>query len=39
LEDVNDYSPINISLKIVRIIQSYVDFVNKKVWKKDLDRD
>ena len=34
LEDVNDYLPINISLKMVRIIQSYIDFVNKKVWKK-----
>jgi UDP-N-acetylglucosamine 2-epimerase (non-hydrolysing) len=32
--DVNDYLPDNISLKMVRIIQSYVDFVNKKVWKK-----
>lgn len=34
LEEVDDYAPINVSLKIVRIIQSYVDFVNKKVWKK-----
>lgn len=34
LDDVNDYLPNNISLKITRIIQSYVDFINEKVWKK-----
>lgn len=31
---VNDYSPENVSSKILRIIQSYTDFVNRKVWRK-----
>lgn len=31
---VNDYSPDNISDKMLRIIQSYTDFVNRKVWRK-----
>ncbi|MDO8344776.1 MAG: UDP-N-acetylglucosamine 2-epimerase (non-hydrolyzing) [Cellvibrio sp.] len=31
---VNDYSPDNVSVKILRIIQSYTDFVNWKVWRK-----
>lgn len=33
---VNDYDVNNVSLKVLRIIQSYTDFVNCKVWKKDL---
>jgi len=33
---VNDYDVDNVSLKVLRIIQSYTDFVNRKVWKKDL---
>lgn len=35
LNEIADYSSVNVSLKIVRIIQSYVDFVNKKIWKKE----
>lgn len=31
---VADYAPNNISDKVLRIIQSYTDFVNRKVWHK-----
>ena len=31
---VSDYEPTNVSDKILRIIQSYTDFVNRKVWHK-----
>jgi UDP-N-acetylglucosamine 2-epimerase (non-hydrolysing) len=31
---VTDYSDINVSLKIIKIIQSYVDIVNRRVWNK-----
>lgn len=34
LIDVPDYSDINLSVKIVKIIQSYVDIINRKVWGK-----
>lgn len=32
---VDDYGPDNVSDKVLRIIQSYTDFVNRKVWRKD----
>ena len=32
--DVRDYIPNNISFKVLKVIQSYVDFINKKVWNR-----
>lgn len=32
---VNNYDVSNVSVKVLRIIQSYTDFVNRKIWKKD----
>lgn len=32
---VNDYAPRNVSDKMLRIILSYTDFVNRKVWRKN----
>lgn len=34
LSDVADYSKPNVSDKVVRIIVSYTDYINKNVWKK-----
>jgi UDP-N-acetylglucosamine 2-epimerase (non-hydrolysing) len=31
---VNDYDVDNFSLKVIRILFSYVDYVNRTVWKK-----
>ena len=30
----NDYQPENVSAKMVRIVQSYTDYVNRRVWRK-----
>ena len=36
LRMVDDYAPQNVSDKILRIVLSYTDFVNRKVWQKHL---
>ena len=32
---INDYNVENVSIKVLRVILSYIDFVNRTVWKKD----
>jgi len=34
LRRVDDYSAPNVSDKVVRIIHSYTDYINREVWKK-----
>jgi UDP-N-acetylglucosamine 2-epimerase len=33
---IQDYSTDSVSLKVVRIILSYTDYINRTVWKKDV---
>ena len=35
LKNVDDYSADNISIKIERLLLSYSDYINKKVWRKE----
>ncbi len=37
LRMVSDYEPINVSDKVLRILLSYTDFVNRKVWRKAVN--
>ena len=32
---VEDYDEDNVSQKVVKIILSYIDYINRKVWRKD----
>jgi len=32
---INDYNVDNVSIKVVRIILSYIDYINNIVWKKN----
>lgn len=33
---INDYNISNVSLKVSRIIMSYIDYINNNVWKKNV---
>ena len=35
INQVNDYKVANVSLKIERIILSYINYVNRVIWKKE----
>jgi UDP-N-acetylglucosamine 2-epimerase len=33
---IKDYDVDNVSIKVVRIILSYIDYINRTIWKKDV---
>jgi UDP-N-acetylglucosamine 2-epimerase (non-hydrolysing) len=35
---IEDYNVDNVSIKVVRIILSYIDYINRTVWKKDTGK-
>ena len=35
---IEDYNVDNVSIKVVRIILSYIDYINRTVWKKDTTK-
>jgi len=35
LSEVSDYNTTNVSEKVVRIIISYIDYINQNIWKKN----
>ena len=35
---ISDYNIDNVSLKVTRIILSYIDYINRTVWKKDVSK-
>ena len=35
---ISDYNIDNVSLKVTRIILSYIDYINRTVWKKDISK-
>jgi len=39
LKLVGDYAADNVSDKVLRIIMSYTDFVNRKVWHREPAKD
>ena len=32
--NVKDYTDLNMSMKVIKIIQSYTDIINRMVWRK-----
>jgi UDP-N-acetylglucosamine 2-epimerase (non-hydrolysing) len=36
IKAIKDYDVENVSVKVVRIILSYIDYINRTVWKKDV---
>ena len=33
--DVNDYKNLNLSFQVSRVLVSYIDYVNREIWKKN----